>query len=381
MNINSSNLHFFNRLTGKHQPYIWDEILGGLWKEFKINNHLANSKIRANQPQKMLHVFENYIVVPHGTFYDSNKKQIVEDLYTPPYIEMNKVKLFELFENYFSQFSNRRIAVHLSGGLDSGIIICLLHYFKIPFFLVGNTSYRFEFRTENTIQQILASLGQSSKLLDMDDYPLFSNLINKQLTQIPDDNIKQLEGSKALARACKEIGADIVFTGQGGDTIFVDSIPKTPNSWSCNINNEFIQTFEAETLYPNEGLELVSPFADKKIIQAIYSLRLGQKNDSLKKWTRNFFKDILPRELVEYTYCADFSGVSLSGLEKAKDEIGLLFKTAYSITSHSIFSPQETKMFINTDVFEFEYQDYINYCDKISLAVWYNSLLREGYVN
>jgi len=171
-----------------------------------------------------------------------------------------------------------------------------------------------------------------------------------------------------------------VFTGQGGDTIFVDAISSSIDSWSCNIGNEFIQTYEAEVLYPNEGLELISPFSDKEILNAIFSLRIGQKNDYLKKWARQFFSDILPKELVEYTYAADFFGLSMDGLEKAKPEIEKLFQNAYEITGKEIFSHQATKDFLVTDVFSFEYQNYIDYCNKISLATWYNSLLREGYV-
>jgi len=376
----TSKLYFYNQLTGKFQVTIWSELKQGLWKQFNIDNHIVNSYIPASQPQKRLPVFENYTVIEPGTIYDTSTHQLNEDLYTPSLIEIDKIKLYELFEMYFAQFTNKKIAVHLSGGLDSGIIICLLHHFNIPFYLVGKISHRFEFRTEYTVQQILAPLGQSTTFIDMDDYLPFSNLSNIPLSQIPEENIKQVEGSKELARICKQLGVDIVFTGQGGDTVFVDSIPNIPNSWSCNISNEFIQSFEVEVLYPNEGLELVSPFADKKIIQAIYSLRIGTNIDPLKKWARNFFKDILPRELTEYIYSSDFFGTSLYGLEQAKAESDLLFKIAYDITGHAIFSPKITKLFLTKDVFDFEYQDYISYCDIISKAVWYNSLLREGYV-
>jgi hypothetical protein len=64
----------------------------------------------------------------------------------------------------------------------------------------------------------------------------------------------------------------------------------------------------------------------------------------------------------------------------AKPEITKLFRTAFEITGHNIFSHKLTNTFINEDVFNFEYQNYISYCNKISLAVWYNSLKREGYV-
>lgn len=380
MYIKPYTQHYYNKLTGKLQETIWDELSEGLWKKFNIINYLSNSKIPANQPQNTLEVFENYNVIVPGTYYDKETDQLKEELFYPTYIETNKEKLYQEFEKYFAQFSDKNIAVHLSGGLDSSIIIGLLHHFNISFYLVGLVSQRFEFRTEKTIQEIIAPLGKKSILIDIDDYPSFSNLDQKELTQIPDDNIKQVNASRAVARACKNLGADVVFTGQGGDTIFVDAIQNNHNSWSCNIGNEFIQTYEAEVLYPNEGLELISPFSDRQIINAIYSLRIGQKNDYLKKWSRHFFSDILPRELVQYTYAADFFGLSMDGLDKSKPDIELIFKSAYEITGCKIFTPQENKKFLSIDVFNFEYQNYIDFCNKISLAVWYNALLREGYV-
>jgi asparagine synthetase B (glutamine-hydrolysing) len=380
MHIKPYSLHFFNKNTDTLQKDIWTELNEDLWSQLNINNYFTNSKIPSSQPQKTLPLFEHYTIIPPGTFYNKGTHQLKEDLYYPTYVETNKEKLYQVFEKYFAQYSNKKIAVHLSGGLDSSIIIGLLHHFNIPFYLVGLVSYRFEFRTEKAVQELLASLGKESILIDMEDYPSFGNLAQKPLSQIPDGNIKQVDAGRAVAKACKDLGTDVVFTGQGGDTIFVDAIPKFSDSWGCNIGNEFIQTYEAEVLYPNEGLELVSPYADKEIINAIYSLRIGQKNDCLKKWARHFFSDILIRELVEYTYCADFFGTSMDGLEKAKPETKLLFKSAFEITGDERFSPQETENFLAIDVFNFEYQNYIDFCDKLSLATWYNALLREGYV-
>lgn len=370
---------FFNNLKSKYQEDIWYELKNGLWEHLNIDNYMKNSIIPADQPHKKMPIFKDYIIIPPGTIFDEKKSKLKEDLFYPNFIEMDKAKLFKIFESYFSQFENKKIGVHLSGGLDSSILIGLLNYFKIPFSLIGLASNRFEFRTEYAVQQILAPLGNITKLLDMDEYPSYSNLCKRQLSQVPDHNIKQVEGSKALAHAFKGV-ADIVFTGQGGDTLFVDSIPNPPQTWSCNINSEFIQAFEAEHLYPNEGIELISPFADKNIINALYSLRIGLDFDPLKKWARYFFKDILPRELSESTYCADFFGTSLSGLDKAKPEVINLFKTAFEITGHHIFSDKATNTFLKEDIFNFEYQDYISYADRISLAVWYHSLKREGYV-
>lgn len=152
MNVKPYTLHFYNKSTANLQQNIWNELNEGLWKHFNIQNYLANSKISANQPHKTLDVFENYTTIAPGTYYDKINLELKEDLYHPNYIEINKEKLYQQFEKYFAQFSNKKIAVHLSGGLDSSIIIGLLDHFNIPFFLVGLVSHRFEFRTEKSVQ-------------------------------------------------------------------------------------------------------------------------------------------------------------------------------------------------------------------------------------
>lgn len=380
MKIKPYSLHFYNKRTGLLQQNIWKELDEGLWKDYNIQNHTVNSKTPANQPHKLLNVFQDFIVVNPGTYYDIESKELKEELYYPNYIKLKKHEVFEVFEKYFDKYNNRKIAVHLSGGLDSSIIICLLNHFKIPFYLVGLVSNRWEFRTEKAIQLKLAPLGLETKLIDMDEFPSFADLSKKELYQIPDKSIKQINASKIIAKTCKELGAEIVFTGQGGDTILADSITDRINTWSCNIGNEFIQTYDAEVVYPIEGLELVSPFANKDIINALYSFRIGKKNDHLKKWARCFFSDILPRELVDYTYCADFFGTSMDGLSIVKPEIEKIFKNAYEVTGNIQFSLKETQKFISIDVLNFEYQSYIEFCEKLSLATWYNALLREGYV-
>jgi asparagine synthetase B (glutamine-hydrolysing) len=377
---NNYKTKVYNFSNRQIQDSLFLELKNGLWKDFKIENYLINSKIPAHQPHKVFDVFDNFKIIPPGVNYDVENDKLKEEIFLPKYQKTSKKDLYNSFENYFSNFKGNTIGVHLSGGLDSSIIIGMLNHFDIPFYLIGLVSHRFEFRTEKKIQEILAPSALETILLDMDDYPFFSELDKKPLSQIPDDNIKQIEGSKAIIESCKKLGVDTVFTGQGGDSIFVDAIPDNNTKWSCNIGSEFIMDYESNEMYPEEGLELLSPFADKKIIEAVYNLRFGQKEDVLKIWARQLFKEILPKELSGFTYCADFFGTSMSGLHIAKSEIDALFKVAYQITQHHTFSPKETARFLKLDVFDFEYQDYIDYCDKISLATWYNGLLREGYV-
>ncbi|MEZ4755338.1 MAG: asparagine synthase-related protein [Flavobacteriales bacterium] len=325
-------------------------------------------------------MFDGFKIIQPGSFYDIAYDNIKPTLYYPNYIETNKEEFYHKLESYFRGYEGKTIGVHLSGGLDSSIIIGLLNHFDIPFYLVGLISDRFEFRTERTVQEKLARFGRDSVLINMDSYPAYSNLSMAPLTQLPDATFKGWAASKAVAATFASLGVQVVFTGQGGDTIFVDRIPNHEEKCSFNIDSEFYLHFDATVIYPEYQISLVSPFADKTFINSIYSLRQGENQDYLKKWARRFFADVLPRELVEYTYAADFFGTSMSGLDRAKPEIEKLFKIAHKVSGHALFAPASTKEFLAKDVFSFEYQDYIEYCDLLALAVWYNSLAREGYV-
>ena len=265
--------------------------------------------------------------------------------------------------------------MHLSGGLDSSLIICLLHYLHIPCTLIGLSTERFEFRTERAIQLKLMDYGEYSELIDVEQYPFYSQLSNTPKHQIPDSYIKQNEASKVLASAFAKQGVEIVFTGQGGDSLFVDTIMLGVTSF--NIGNEFTFPWEQDLIYSPLGIELVSFFSNPDIIDAICSMRIGQKEDPLKWWARKTFKEILPIELSDSAYCADFFGISMSGLEAAKPEIRLLCEEAYDRTKHPIFNPKGINEILSTDVFSLEHKTYCALCTKISIAVWLHSLFRD----
>ena len=106
-------------------------------------------------------------------------------------------------------------------------------------------------------------------------------------------------------------------------------------------------------------------------------MRLGQKDDPLKWWARRTFNEILPIELSDYAYCADFFCISMSGLDMAKSEIRLLCEEAYDRVKHPIFNLMGVDKILSTDIFSLEYKTYCALCAKISIAVWLHSLFRK----
>ena len=372
-----SSLSFLDIANGVVKTDIWQELEAGLWSSFLFDNYLYNNDIGEVEQWKWRPLFPNIKVINSGFRWNKSLGEIVPDVYKPQRCEATFETFLESAEKYFKQFEGKKIGVHLSGGLDSSLIICLLRHFNIPFVAIGLCSYRFEFRTERRVQYVMADYADEALLLDMDQYPFYANLDKKPKHQVPDSNIKMCDASMALAREFAKKGCQVVLSGQGGDTLLAEAVKDITDFDGYNIGNEFTLPWEQDFVYTPLGIELYSFFADKGIIDQISSLRISEPVDPTKKWARRFFKDILPLELSEFTYSSDYFGHSSDGLDKAKPEFKLLFEEAYDILRNPMFSPLGIKRILSKDVLSLEYKEYCEFCSKLSIAVWIHSLFRK----
>ena len=181
--------------------------------------------------------------------------------------------------------------------------------------------------------------------------------------------------SQALVARFKKLGVTTVFSGQGGDTLFVEKVPQD-RPLLLAVGDEFEVCAGADMYYSPAGIKLEVPFADMNIIRQIASLRLGENEDVSKWWARRYFKSILPKELSEFGYVADMYGLELDGLEMAKPVLRNLFNEVYELTHNNNFSPFETCKFLETNVFEFEFKEYVEYGARLSVAAWMHALFR-----
>ncbi len=369
-----ASLSFYNHKTGQIQQDIWTELSEGLWQEFSIENFLHNVRLGATKQTEYRNIFPDFSPIYPGFCWDFERQCMAEELYRPERIAMDKQEFYRRAEAFFEPYRGHKLGVHLSGGLDSSLIICLLKLFDIPFSLYGFSSSHFGFRTERTIQEHLAPLGEKAWLIDMEAYPFYSALDEKAPHQVPNAAIKMIKADEALVQAATDDGIEFMFTGQGADTLFVDAVANVGDLPAFNIGNEFLFSETQDMCYSPKGIELVSFFGDKSIIEALCNLRSGRGDDVQKYWARGFFKDILPRELSDYAYRADFFGTSMSGLELAKPTIARLFRQANELLPHNLFSKRGTEEMLRTNVFDFKCETYQLFCSKVSIAVWLNSL-------
>jgi hypothetical protein len=103
--------------------------------------------------------------------------------------------------------------------LDSSIIIGLLSHLNIPFWLIGMTTKRYEFRTERHIQELLFPLAAEAILLDYDSHLPLSQLLEVPSHQHPELLSINYGSENAMAMACEQLGIEVLLTGDGGDNL------------------------------------------------------------------------------------------------------------------------------------------------------------------
>lgn len=371
------SLIFWNDKTKSFQDDIWDELEAGLWKEYNLGNFIHNSLLLDNDRNSMLPVFPDIYPLYPGYVWDPINRITTEKLFTPERKDVSMQSFLSATERYFSQFEGKKIGVHLSGGLDSSLIIVLLHHFGIKLVLVGFASSRFEFRTERMLQDIIGKYGTEVVLLDYDNYKDFGDLSKYQKTQIPDFSIANDGCFIELADEFAKRGVEVVFTGQGGDSILVDEVPNEGKLTSFNIDDLFVRHEERDFIYGPRGMELISFFADKEIITQLTNLRSGHSEDVWKLWAREFFKDFLPRELVEYHYCADFVGHSLSRQYATTEDRRAIMLKAYEYSQNDLINPTRIDELISVDPLDMEQPEIMKQRAYLSYATWINALFRK----
>lgn len=369
------SLSFFNTSTHEVRSDIWQLLEAGLWREFNVENWMYNHALTLGNEHRQKPILGDWQCISPGLTLNPSDGTLAMDWYTPRPAVGTIDSLLETSETYFRNFEGKRLGVHLSGGMDSTLIMGILRKLGIPFVPIGLVSETYEFRTERMVQEELLGWGEDGLLISMEEYPFYSDVDQLPKHQEPTGIFKDYAGATALAKAFKERGVDVVFTGQGGDTLFVDEV-KSLDAVKFNIGIEFDNSVGEDLIYAPHGLQLVSYFSHKPVIDEICSARLGQDEDLFKSWSRKWLKDFLPQRLVDYQYFADFFAMTTWGLSQARPTIKALMHECYERTGWKEFSPANTRTFLSQDIYSFEQNDYMKFCSLTAVAVWLHSLLR-----
>jgi hypothetical protein len=289
-------------------------------------------------------------------------------------IEYTEVEIDDFLRKsgiFFDKFRNKHIGVQLSGGVDSSLIIGLLNYFGIRHSLVGLFTKRYEFRTESFIQNLIAEKSINPNFINHEEHLPYSGLGSVPPHQHPDASCCNFNANQAMASVCNENKIDILLTGSGGDLALGDNVHNAKCQWIPAIFND---TWLQDLVYTPKGTVVLSFFSDPDILGCIWNLRRGQKTDPKKIWARNFFRDFLPKELVDFTYKADFWGLYIDGLLNSLPEIRSIHKKAFDISGNPYFEVANFNEIFKNDLLNCDQVLYQRIEARISAAIWINSL-------
>ncbi|NDA62830.1 MAG: hypothetical protein EBX50_12420 [Chitinophagia bacterium] len=380
MLITQPSIHFRSTQNGLRYDSIWESLEAGAWKNILPENLLDSALIEGVDRSLYKPILKDFHLIHKGMVWDDIKKMPYDPIYIPKKVNANLDLFFEETYRFFNQYAGKQIGVQLSGGLDSSIIIGLLKYFKIPFYLVGLANKRFEFRTESRIQQILAEWADKTILVDYETCLPYSHIDKVPPHQYPEGYVTSFGPDYIMAQTAKNLGIEVLFTGQGGDNVFGDEIlHKSPEELKW-MPHTYYQGWIEDLVYAAEGIELVPFYANERFSELIYNLRLGQKKDIPKVWARQYFKDILPSELIEYSYCSDFWGFVISGVQEVIPKLPLLFEQTFNLTENKFFNKEKVKELIAIDLLDYKKETYMQIEPLLGIAVWIDSLVRGGII-
>lgn len=371
------NTHYLSVSSGEIHASVCSLLKSGLWENADPYKFEQNNLLGVLKRGEWERVIADLIPLYPGMEFNQSTLTTFDRTYIPTIYEAEWDSVIAAASAFFKKFEGKKIGVQLSGGLDSSIIIGLLSYLEIPFWLVGMTTNRYEFRTERYIQELLIPLAKEAILLNYDEYLPLSNLLDVPVHQYPELLSINYSSENAMALACQKLGIEVLLTGDGGDNLLAEAIPEAPDQcpWLPQV---FSDPWPAEYIYGPRGVALVPFFADNGFMDCIFNLRIGKGEDNSKWWARKYFERILPQELVNYNYCADFWGLYVSGMQHAIPTIKVLFGQAFELTGNEIFSPDSTKSLFGQDLLDPKKEMYQAIEARTAFAVWLHGLKKTG---
>ncbi|MCW3108649.1 MAG: hypothetical protein JWQ09_3155, partial [Segetibacter sp.] len=205
-------ISYININTAEHFDNIWDYLNTDGWKNIHPENFEYNTLISVVNRKEAKPVVADFLPIYKGMKWSDKEKKVLDPTHVPEIFEADIDSFLTAARDFFNNYKDKKIGVQLSGGLDSSLIIGLLKHFQIPFYLVGLTTQRYEFRTEIYVQQILSKWAIESILIDYEKHLPLSNLIEVPKHQYPHSLANDYSSNNAMALECKRMGVEILLT-------------------------------------------------------------------------------------------------------------------------------------------------------------------------
>lgn len=289
-------------------------------------------------------------------------------------------RLDKIVSHYLKIIKNEPIAIELSGGLDTALIIEYLKLHDVDPVYVGYISDRYEFRTERAIQEYYLKGSQKNRMIDYADCPAFASLSKAPLHPFPTADSLYHVRHTMIADAAKFMGVKILLNGNAGDSLLGHSfehakteVPMGYASWSIT------DTWTVDQIFSPCGITYLCPFAFDSTIRTLISLRKGFPEDSMKLWARKTFSNILPWQLSKFAYKANHDCWVADGLKQAASEIKVVVDSAFDFIKNPSLD-SKTMIKTATNYFHAEEKEKHEFLLKLAFSVWIHGFIRENLI-
>lgn len=371
---------YFDRTRGRLVTDIWEYLTPDTLRKASLAAHERNMLLYVFRPDQYREVLPGLVPIPpRSRWVFDGRTFVLNDMRTARGGSPASVhRLVLSAARLWNAIRSGGVAVELSGGLDTSIVIGILARLGARPLLIGMCTDRFEFRTERTVQDTIVRRYGNAHLVPYEAYLPFKDILLTPAHQLPSPSSVFHAQGAPIAALCQEHGVSLALSGMGLDALFCDDMRQwgaDPVSRPCYpwmLDDEWFN----EYVYKPHGIRCVSAGASSALIRGICALRNGLASDPHKLWARSSFAEFLPCELTRFAYKADHNGLYVEGLQKAYHDICELFRVAYDVTLLNEFSPRECAILMR-DCHAVDDKRDKTLLGRISFAAWIYAIMRD----
>ncbi len=348
-------------------------------KNASLEAHISNSKNFSQSPNYYESVVPGIFIIPPRTQWvkkGSEFNPLIQGLSVSKRTSDDLKELFALIKRHIQYVGPSNIAVETSGGLDTSIIIGLISHLTSECKLVGIVSDRYEFRTERYIQECMFEKSSLIERIPEEKCFPYSKLTEVPFHYLPNKASLFYARHHAVASSARELGAKLVLNGMSLEALLIEPLEdyKTKLSackwmWDDSWPNEYI--------YRPEKVEYINIAGRLPYYRWAARARFEEGYDPLRLWARQFFAEVLPKELVKYQYKAAFDGIYEDGLQRSLKDIEEIGRVAFELTRKKELHPDNMKKYIRRSS-KLTHEEYVEMMAIFSFATWIYSALKSG---